>query len=252
MDVAAVLAQLGPRAVASHEIAAQLWGLALVVPGRNRITVPRDRSRTRVAGWRLHRSDLPPDEVVVRNGVRVTSVVRTVVDLAAVLPLDEAVAAADSAVRLRLVTLAQLVAGLRARRGRGAAAPRAVASLVRPDSGSALESLLRVLLVQAGLPPPETQVLICEPDGQFVARVNFCWRQARLVVEADGFGFHSNRAAYRRDRERLNALERLGWRVLRFSWEDVRHWKHHVAATVTACLYSAAALPSASASGRVW
>ena len=111
-----------------------------------------------------------------------------------------------------------------------------MAELVDPLSGSVLETLLRVLLHLAGLPAPETQHEVHEADGSFVARVDFAWPGARLVVEADGFAFHSDRAAYRSDRRRVNALERLGWRVLRPSWEDVRHHPEEVVRTVRACL----------------
>ena len=107
---------------------------------------------------------------------------------------------------------------------------------MRADSGSAPESLLWVLLALSALPMPETQVVLRDRDGTFVARVDFAWRAPRLVVEADGFAFHSDREAYRRDRERLKALERLGWRVLRFTWEDVRSRPDHVVTTVRACL----------------
>ncbi len=65
-----------------------------------------------------------------------------------------------------------------------------------------------------------------------MAQVDLCWPAACLIVEADGFAFHSDRAAYRRDRERLNQLERLGWRVLRVTWEDVVHRPEHVVALV--------------------
>jgi very-short-patch-repair endonuclease len=60
-------------------------------------------------------------------------------------------------------------------------------------------------------------------------------------VEADGFAFHSDRVAYRRDRERLNELEQLGGRVLRFTWEDVVARPEHVLALVQECLDQAAA-----------
>jgi very-short-patch-repair endonuclease len=69
-----------------------------------------------------------------------------------------------------------------------------------------------------------------------VARVDFAWPAARLIVEADGFAYHSDRESYRRDRERLNHLERLGWRVLRFTWEDVVSRPEYVTNLVGAVL----------------
>jgi very-short-patch-repair endonuclease len=107
-------------------------------------------------------------------------------------------------------------------------------------SESVLESLTRVLLVLGGL-LPVVQHEIRDANGAFVARVDFAWPDLRLVVEVDGFAFHADRAAYRRDRERLNELERLGWRVLRFTWEDVRHRPEHVLTLVRECLTQAAA-----------
>ena len=104
---------------------------------------------------------------------------------------------------------------------------------------SVLETLLRLVLHGAGL-RPRTQYTIRD-RRTFVARVDFCWPEQRLVVEADGFAFHSDRAAYRRDRDRHNDLERLGWRVLRFTWEDVHRRPEHVVGLVRECLGVAAA-----------
>ena len=84
-----------------------------------------------------------------------------------------------------------------------------------------LESLCRLLLSQAGLAPQVTQLVIRTRTGARIGRVDFAWPAARLVVEVDGFAFHADREAYRKDRRRGNALQRAGWRVLRFSWEDV-------------------------------
>lgn len=238
-DLAAV-ARLGARATVSHEAAAALWGIELVGEPRHRLTVPLQRSRLVVPGWEVRRLDLPADDVVVVDGVRLTTQVRTILDLTQVLPLAHAVAAADSALRKELVGVEELVPLLASRRGRHAAAARAVAGLVDPLAGSVLESLLRVLLHLGGVPAPRTQYSIADSDGAFVGRVDFAWPGVRLVVEADGFAFHSDRAAYRSDRRRTNALEQLGWRVLRFSWEDVVHAPEQVVATIRACLAQAA------------
>ena len=229
-----MLRRLGPRASASHETAARLWRMELLEDGQQRVTVPAQRSRVVVPGWRVRRHDLGAHEVVVVDGLRRTVPLRTVLDLAQVLPLREAVVAADSALRQDLVTLEQLVATLGGRRGRAAAGPRAVVPLVDPLSGSVLETLLRLLLHMV-LPAPRTQYEVRDRWGALVARVDFCWPERRLVVEADGFAFHSDRAAYRRDRERLNELERLGWRVLRFTWEDVVGRPDQVLALVRDC-----------------
>jgi very-short-patch-repair endonuclease len=235
-----VFVRLGSKATACHETAAQLWGIELVGTPLHRVTVPLSRSRLAVPGWQVRRMDLPDDDVVVVDEVRRTVPLRTVLDLAMVLPHEEAVAAADSALRQGLVDSGDLVTALSGRLGRGARRPRAVAQALDPLAGSVLESLLRVLLRQAGLPAPQTQHVVSERDGTFVARVDMAWPGSRLVVEADGFAFHSDRESYRSDRHRVNALERLGWRVLRFSWEDVRYAPEDVVRTVRSCLAAAA------------
>jgi very-short-patch-repair endonuclease len=186
----------------------------------------------------VHRSALPPGDVQLVRGVVATSPVRTVLDLARVLPTAEAVAAADSALRLRLCTYAELVAAVAALApARGRPACRAVLERVDLASGSVLESLCRVVLEDGGLRPFETQHVVRSGRGT-VGRVDFAWPEQRLLVEVDGFAFHADRSRYRSDRRRTNALVLAGWRVLRFSWEDVVHRPGVVVAQVRAALHA--------------
>jgi very-short-patch-repair endonuclease len=240
LPAAEALRRAGRGARLSHESAATELGIELLHPDVNRLTVPRNRSRLTLPGWHVVRSDVPPLDRLVIDGVPCTAATRSVLDLARELPLEEAVVAADSALRQRLVPASDLRARLNAAHGRRAAAVRAVAGAMDPLAGSVLETLLRLTLRDAGL-RPVTQHEIRDPDGRFVARVDFCWPAEGLIVEADGFAFHFDRAAYRADRERLNALERLGWRVLRFTWEDVVGRPEHVLALVRDCLDGLAA-----------
>jgi len=236
VDVDEALARAGRGAAVSHELAARTWGIELVDDGQRRLTVPRNRSRLTVDGWQVHRADLRRDEVSVAAGRRTTSPLRTLSDLARALDHRAAVVAADSALRLGEVGLEELLGSLRAAWGGGAGRVRRVGRDVDPASGSVLETLLRLLLWSSPLPRPVTQHVVLDRGGSFVARVDFCWPAQRLVVEADGFAFHADRAAYRRDRDRLNELERLGWRVLRVTWEDVVARPAHVLALVAECL----------------
>ena len=75
-----------------------------------------------------------------------------------------------------------------------------------PRSTISLETLLRILLWSGALPLPCPQYVVADEDGGFCARVDFCWPAATLIVEADGFAYHSDRSAYRRDCQRLTAL----------------------------------------------
>ena len=239
LSPAAALERAGRHAHLSHESAARALGLELLEPGSERLTVPRNRSRLVLPGWAVVRADVPPAALVEVSGVPVTAPARTVTDLARVLPLAAAVVTADSALRREALTPADLAAALGDTLGRGAGQLRRVGALVDPLSGSVLETLTRLVLVEAGLHPVTQHVV---RDGSlFIARVDFAWPAARLAVEADGFAYHSDREAYRRDRERLNQLERLGWRVLRFTWEDVMSRPEHVIALVRDCLRAAAA-----------
>jgi very-short-patch-repair endonuclease len=127
----------------------------------------------------------------------------------------------------------------------GRARVAAVLRLVDPESGSVLESLCRVLLHQAGLAPEQTQLVVRTAAGRWIGRVDFAWSAARLVVETDGFAFHADRTSFREDRRRGNALVLAGWRVLRFSWEDVVHHPEDVVAAVREALDGRALLHTA-------
>lgn len=223
------------RGVASHQDAALLLGIELVEPSPTRhVTVARSRSRLSRPGTTVHRCDV--DGTLLVDGIPLTSGVRTVLDLCRTLALAHAVAAADSALRKQRVSLPELVdaaAALPPALGRPRV--RAVVTRLDPLSGSVLESLGRILLEDAGLRPFETQHVV--RDGRrVIGRVDFAWPEQRLVVEFDGFAFHADRISYRNDRRRTNQLVLAGWRVLRFSWEDVVGSPHLVVGQVRRAL----------------
>jgi len=225
-------------AVVSGTSAALLWGLELAAtPERLCVTVGRDRSRARRDGVHVRRADLADGDWLRRDGLRVTTVLRTVLDLCRSLPLAQAVAATDSALRRALVTVVDLRGALcRLPSGRGRDLVARVLALADPACGSVLESLLRVLLHERGLPSPRTQLVVRRRSGGLIGRVDFAWPDVGLVVEADGFAFHADRRRYRNDRRRANALVLAGWRLLRFSWEDVVQHLDHVVESVRAAL----------------
>lgn len=232
IDDDATAAAFACRGVISHQTAARHWRIELVDADDQaiHITVGRDRSRLMAADVTIHRADLSPTDVDL-GPLPVTTPLRTVLDLARTLPLAQAVASADSAVRHGLVNVGQLRSAALRARGTGARKMRRVAELLDGRCESVLESLLRVMLVEAALAPDESQVVIRDRAGHFVGRVDL-WYAIGLVVEADGFAFHSERADYRRDRRMANALEVLGVGLLRFTWEDIVHDPEYVVATV--------------------
>jgi len=213
------------RAAISHASGAAWLGADLInPPNRLHLTAPRDRGRRVdcVDGVRLHRADVGPDELSVIRGALVTTPIRTVLDVARSMPLTEAVAIGDSLCRGGGFTLDQLRrAAAAVPVGPGRSAIQAAARLVDGRAESVFESITRVNLAIAGLPTPRTQFEVRAPDGRWVARVDFAWPEARVVLECDGYEFHSSREAFGRDRRRWNTLSELGWRVVVVTWRDV-------------------------------
>ena len=201
------------------------------------VTVARGRSRAAWPDVTVHRRRLAVEETRVVGGLRVTSPLRSVLDLSLTQPLAPAAVSTDSALRAGLVSrwaLRHACVGLAAGQDRSRVAR--VVRVVDPRSGSVLESVCRVLFVEAGLPAPVSQFEVRGPDGRLLGRVDFAWPAHRLVVETDGYASHADRSRYRADRRRTNALVLEGWRVLRFSWEDVVHDPAGVVAAVRAAL----------------
>lgn len=197
-------------------------------PAGPTVLVPRAWSHARLEGVDVLRVDLRPGDV---DGLA-TSRERTALDCARRLPLRDAVVVIDSAVRAGVdaKVLHHRAAGMR---GPGAAAARRAVALLDERCESLLETCVRLVLVDLGV-PFRSQVLL-----HGVGRVDFLVA-GRLVVEADGFAHHSDRESYRADRRRLNALSAQGYVLLRFTYEDVVHSADRVAALVLAALRRAA------------
>lgn len=153
----------------------------------------------------------------------VTTPLKTVLDCARHLPFDEALAIADSALRSGLVTRPDLDAT--AVRGAGAAAVRRVLAHADARAANPFESVLRALCIEIGLdvvPQQEIDLFTGTVRPDLVSRVR------RLVLEADSWSFHATRKAHKRDCARYNLLVIHGWRVLRFTWEQVMHDQTYV------------------------
>jgi putative AbiEi antitoxin of type IV toxin-antitoxin system len=176
--MAAVLA-CGTGAVLSHHSAAATWGIRPPHPGDVHITVPGRKKRHR-AGVRAHRGRLEPRERTRHHGIPITTPARTLHDLAPLLPLRDLERALEQALVLRLPGRAELEA------------MQEQPGITRSEA----EARLLDLIVKAGLPRPLTNVRVHGYE------VDMYWPQERLVVEVDGFAYHSSRAAFERDRAR--------------------------------------------------
>ncbi|MFL6080075.1 MAG: DUF559 domain-containing protein [Ornithinibacter sp.] len=217
-STAAQLAIAQSRSAAlSHVSAAVHHGWKVkTVPDAAWVTVPRNRrlrEKQRV-GIRPHHAELGPDEV--RHGVTVP--LRTVLDCARALPFDEALAVADSALRGRAVTKAELREAASRAAGPGARQVRRVAAHADGSAANPFESVLRALCIEEGfeLAP---QLELWAPG--LYAVVDLGSEELLLVVEAEGFEHHGTRKGLLKDCRRHTELAVFGYSSLRYAFEDV-------------------------------
>jgi uncharacterized protein DUF559/putative AbiEi antitoxin of type IV toxin-antitoxin system len=229
--LAAVLA-CGPRAVLSHRSAAAHWGLLDTAQSRTDVTAPR--SREGVPGIRLHRSrSLDARDTTTHEGIPITTIARTLLDLAATVRKDRLERALAQSERLQLydhVAITDVIARSNGHRGTGALA-RATAQEPKLTR-SELEAMFLALVRRAGLPEPDANSSLDAPDHPGL-EPDFYWRQHRLVVETDGWETHGTKSAFRTDRRKDAALTAAGYRVMRFTYDDVVYEPDTVIARLT-------------------
>jgi Transcriptional regulator, AbiEi antitoxin/Protein of unknown function (DUF559) len=240
--MAAVLAG-GDRALLSYASAAALWGLVDSRRGPVDVTAPSGRGGR--AGIALHRNEIPGDERATSAHIPVTSVPRTLVDLAGVLDEGGLRRAFEEADRLRLLDMGALVLSCeRAKRRRRIRNLWALIEEARPPAypRSALENrFLDFCRAHLGdLPPPATNVLILGHE------VDAYWPRHLVVVELDGFAYHRHRAAFERDRARDAAMQAAGYRVIRLTYRRLEQEPAHVATELKGCWQTGAASRAAS------
>jgi very-short-patch-repair endonuclease len=145
---------------------------------------------------------------------------RTVEDLAAVLNDDELEIVAESALRQQPTLAFDGAASVQGRTALDRVLARRPAGA--PPTESELETRYLQLLRHSDVPPPKRQYQVCDAAGRCLWRLDVCWPEARLWVELDGRGTHTQPAALLSDRHRQNELAvRLHWTPLRFTWDDV-------------------------------
>jgi predicted transcriptional regulator of viral defense system len=214
--IAAVLAA-GEGAALSHRDAAALWDIR---PGaRSLVEVTTPRSQRPRRGIQFHRSSLPSDEITTKDEIPVTTVPRTLFDLATVLRPRQLERALNEAEVLRLwdeLSLLDLLRRYPRRAGNRTVravleARNAGAKVMRSD----LEVLFLLFVDETGLPEPEMNATV---EG---FEVDAVWREQRIAVELDSRTFHLTAAAFETDRERDRILVAAGWRPIRITWKQL-------------------------------
>jgi very-short-patch-repair endonuclease len=231
--------EAGPGAVVSHGAALALWRFVGAAPGVVEVTLPRGRRPRRVPGRVHHARDLLPVDVGWAGGLPVTTPSRSLIDAAPQLPPGQLERMLDHAARDGLVYVPYLRWRLDDLRRRGRPGVRPLLAVLpaehpRRVEESWLERQVVDLLRDARLPPPRCQARLRVAGG--VARVDLCYDDVRLVVEVDGHAPHSTRRQRQADAERAARLVAAGWRVVRFTYDDVVERPAHVVTTVAGLL----------------
>jgi very-short-patch-repair endonuclease len=224
--MAAVLAG-GREAVLSHWAAGAHWGLCRSGAGID-VTAPLKRRKR--GGIQFHRRRIPPDERTTHHGIPITSVPRTLLDLAAILDerqLERAINEAEIKRHWDELSLHDLLHRYPGRRGtrnvRAALQKRkAGATATKSD----LEELFIAFADRVGLPRPETNVYV---EG---IEVDCVWRAHRVIIEVDSWEIHRTRAAFERDREKSRILQAAGWCCVPVTYRQLMHGSGEVARDV--------------------
>lgn len=217
----AVLAS-GPDSALSHWSAAALWGIRSGARERIDVTVPHaTRSSDRI---RRHVSLVPGDEVIVMNGIPVTTVPRTIFDLAATEPVDVVRSLIREAEFRELhdrLSLWDLVGRYPGRRGIRKVKIALVALEDEPvdERKSRLEERFDPFLRRHDLPRPRFNGWMLVGEKRF--QVDCLWPDQRQIVELDGWQGHKTRTAFREDRARDRRLRVAGYGVTRLTWNQL-------------------------------
>lgn len=242
----AALASGRESLVVSHGSAALLWGLPVRRAATDQIQLsePGARRSRQQGDIHLHGGALPPGDVVERGRLRLTSVERTVVDLARSQDLRWALVSADAALHRGMATRESLLSQLESQagtRGMGRARPAIVLADALVESPG--ESLCRAAIRQHGLPDPELQHNLYDEAG-FVGRVDFWWKAQRVVLEFDGREKYFANArpgttpqdVLWAEKKREDRLRALGCIMVRCTWDEVLHHPEVVARRVLQAL----------------
>lgn len=232
LRVAATMAQLDGRHVVSHRSAACLHGIALLHPPSTLVQVTNSETRSghRRRTLQTFCAALDPDEITILDGTPVTTVARTIIDVARTGGFDEGVVAADHALHEGWVDRDQLAASAaRAARRSGIRTAHQVIAFADAGAESVGESRSRIAMDRQGLPPPELQFRVVNLWGNVIARTDFRWREFNTVGEFDGAtkygrGLLDGRQpgdAVFQEKLREDSIRDHGLTVVRWTWDEL-------------------------------
>ena len=235
--MAIAAATLGAAGHASGATAARLLQLEValpITPLHVTVDVARQHPRSKPLAIEIesiaffpvtiHRCGSRPDPTLTVDGIPCADAARTLIDIAPALALDDLEDAFERARRLGLVSTEALARRFEVIGGRGRPGTPKVRALLANSRPNALESKLEGkawrMLRGSRIQEPVRQLWVKPPSGQR-CRIDFAWPDLLVAFETEGFEWHGTRARWKRDRIRTAALERLGWRIVVASWDDV-------------------------------
>lgn len=215
--------------------AAYLWGAELLHPDQPvSVVTARDEWINRLPQISAHHTVIGTEDVTELDGLAVTTPERTAFDVGRRLGRTKAMVLIDGMLHQEVLDPGAVIELARSRdRWPGTAKLRATMALADGRAESPMETRLRLLLYEGGLAAPQPQYQIRDHRGHLVARVDLAWPAARLAVEYEG-DHHRERDQFRQDVARVNALHRHGWKVLRFSADDVLRFPQDTVLAVAA------------------
>jgi very-short-patch-repair endonuclease len=226
--IRAVVWGYGERAAASGLAAAWWHDLTKFAPDIVEVTVPRNSHGRSRDGCRLRRRDLNPADIVVHRRIRVTALPLTVIEAA--VKGRNGVKLMDAALQRRLGLRELWRAHLRNKGRYGSVRARRLLQAASDGARSEAERLLVQLLREAGITGWQTNY----PIGPY--KVDVAFPAPKIVIEVDGWAFHSDQEVFQNDRKRQNYLTLMGWQVLRFTWLDLVEYPQRVIAEIRAAI----------------
>jgi len=208
-----------PGSFLSHSTAARIRGGIVPNTPDVHVTVPGKAGRTSRQGVKAHATAEGTAVTRFRN-LPITTPEQRFSDLATSLDLVALVVLGDSLVKAGRTSVAALREAATAWHGRGAKLARRAARYVREGADSAMETRLRLLLVLAGLPVPDVNVILRHPDGSWWMRFDLCYPSLKLIIEYDGRHHAEDSEQWLHDLKRREALDRMGWRVIVVTMHD--------------------------------